>query len=1206
MSAGSLGTTTGSSTGSSNGSRDSFVHLHVHTEYSMLDGAARLGALTERAAELEMPAVAMTDHGNVFGAYEFYSKAKKAGVKPIIGVEAYFTPNISRHERKRVNFYGGGPDDVSSRGAYTHMTLLSESTQGMHNLFRISTGAWRDGFFQHPRADRELLAQHSQGIIGTTGCPSGEVQVHLRHGNYAAARQTAADFQDILGRESYFLELMDHGLDIENRVRDGLLRLADDLRIPLLATNDSHYVMREDARSQEHLLCINSGSTMDIPAGDGPGQRFAFSGDGYYLKSAAEMRALWVDKYDLREACDNTLLIAERCEVEFSEAPGKYMPKFPCPEGENEDSWMVKEVERGLEARYPAGVPEASRTQAEFELGVIMQMGFPGYFLVVADFINWAKNNGIRVGPGRGSGAGSMVAYAMRITDLDPLVHGLIFERFLNPDRVSMPDFDIDFDERRRGEVIRYVTDKYGDDRVSYIVTYGTIKAKQAVKDSSRILGYPFAMGDRITKAMPAAVMGKDVPLQEIFDPQHKRYGEGGEFRTLYDGDADVKKVVDTAIGIEGLKRQWGVHAAGVIMSSEPLLDIIPMLKRPADGAMITQFDYPTCENLGLIKMDFLGLRNLTVLDDCINNIRANRGEELVLEDLALDDAASYALLGTGNTLGVFQLDGGPMRALLRLMRPDNFEDISAVLALYRPGPMGVDSHTNYALRKNGKQESTPIHPELEEPLAEILGQTYGLIVYQEQVMAVAQKLAGYTLGQADLLRRAMGKKKKEVLDAEYIPFSDGMKANGYSAAAIKALWDVLVPFSDYAFNKAHTAAYGLISYWTAYLKQHYAAEYMAALLTSVKDDKDKMAIYLNECRRMKIQVLPPDVNESAATFTPVGTDIRFGLTAIRNVGANVVDGVVSAREEKGRYHDFNDFMGKVSALVCNKRVIESLVKAGAFDEMKHHRKALVAVHETAVDQYVDIKRNEAIGQDSLFAGLDDPEDGGAAFGVTVTIPDIDEWDKMTLLGHERDMLGLYVSDHPLLGLEHVLSTGTDCTIGQLMLDEDRPHGTTLTISGLITSVNRKITKRGDAWATITLEDLDGAIEVLLFPSSYQLASPYLVEDAIVRVKGQLSRDKEQPELRGQELTVPDLSTGPGGPTGPVTISLPSTRCTAPVIEQLRDVLGTHPGLTEVRLRLLSRESTKVMRLDDRLRVTPTPALFADLKQLLGPGCLTG
>jgi DNA polymerase-3 subunit alpha len=610
------------------------------------------------------------------------------------------------------------------------------------------------------------------------------------------------------------------------------------------------------------------------------------------------------------------------------------------------------------------------------------------------------------------------------------------------------------------------------------------------------------------------------------------------------------------------------------------------------------------CEHLGLIKMDFLGLRNLTILDDALANIERNRGEKLVVEDLALDDAAAYQLLARGDTLGVFQLDGGPMRSLLRLMRPDSFADISAVLALYRPGPMGADSHTNYALRKNGRQEISAIHPELEEPLAEILEPTYGLIVYQEQVLAIVQKVAGYSLGQADLLRKAMGKKKREILDAEYVPFEAGMSANGYSRAAVKALWDILVPFSDYAFNKAHTAAYGLISYWTAYLKQHYAPEYMAALLTSVKDDKDKMAIYLNECRRMKIQVLPPDVNESAANFTPVGNDIRFGLTAIRNVGGNVVDGIVRGREEKGRYGDFNDFMSKVPALVCNKRVIESLVKAGAFDEMKHRRRALVAIHETAVDQYVDIKRNEAIGQDSLFAGLESADGvDSSGFGISVTVPEIDEWDKMTLLGHERDMLGLYVSDHPLLGLEHLLSNESDCSIGQLMLDEERADGSPITVSGLVTSVQRKITKRGDAWAMITLEDLDGAIDVLLFPSAYQLASTYLVEDAILTVKGRLSRSKDQPELHGQEVSVPDLTEGP---SGPVVISLPSTRCTAPVVEQLRDVLGTHPGMTEVQLRLLTRSATTVMRLDDRLRVTPSPALFADLKHLLGPGCLSG
>jgi DNA polymerase-3 subunit alpha len=1186
----------------SNGSGDNFVHLHVHTEYSMLDGAARLGKLAERTAELGMPAIAMTDHGNVFGAYEFYAKSKAAGIKPIIGIEAYFAPNISRFEKRGVNFYDGGPDDVSARGAYTHMTLLSESTEGMHNLFRLSSGAWRDGFFKHPRMDRELLAQHSRGIIGTTGCPSGEVQVHLRYGNYDAARQTAADFQDILGRENYFLELMDHGLDIESRVRDGLLRLGKDLAIPLLATNDSHYVDQADAKSQEHLLCINSGSTMDIPAGDGPGQRFAFAGDGYYIKSAEEMRALWVDKYDLREACDNTLLIAERCNVEFTEGSGTYMPRFGCPPGEDETSWLIKEVEKGLRYRYPGGIPEAVRKQADFEVGVITQMGFPGYFLVVADFINWAKDNGIRVGPGRGSGAGSMVAYAMRITDLDPLVHGLIFERFLNPDRISMPDFDIDFDERRRGEVIRYVTEKYGDDRVSMIVTYGTIKAKQAVKDSSRILGYPFAMGDRITKAMPAAVMGKDVPLQEIFDPAHKRFGEGGDFRALYDGDPDVKRVVDTAIGIEGLKRQWGVHAAGVIMSSEPLIDVIPLLKRPADGAMITQFDYPTCEALGLIKMDFLGLRNLTVLDDAVKNIAINRNETVVLEELELTDPATYDLLARGDTLGVFQLDGGPMRALLRSMKPDQFEDISAVGALYRPGPMGADSHNKYARRKTGREPVEPIHPELAEALEDVLGETYGLIVYQEQVMAIAQKLAGYTLGQADLLRRAMGKKKKSELDKQFETFSAGMVERGYSAGAVKTLWDILLPFSDYAFNKAHSAAYGVVSYYTAYLKANYPAEYMAALLTSVKDDKDKMAIYLNEARRMKIQVLPPDVNESQANFTPVGNDIRFGLGAIRNVGHTVVDGIVSARSDKGRYLDFNDFMEKVPALVCNKRVLESLVKAGAFDDMKHKRRALVAIHEMAVDQYIDIKKNEAIGQDSLFAGLDGLDGADAiGFGVSVSVPDLDEWDKMTLLGHEREMLGLYVSDHPLLGLEHVLAASSDCTIGQLMLDEERADNSTVTITGLVTAVQRKMTKRGDTWAMVTVEDLDGAIDVLLFPSAYQLAAPHLIDDAIITVKGRLSRQKDQPELHGQEVTLPDVNDGP---SGPVVISMPSTRCTAPVVEALKDILGTHPGMSEVRLKLLARGSRTVLRLDDRLRVTPSPALFADLKALLGPGCL--
>src|SRR5688572_4406946 len=753
----------------------SFVHLHVHSEYSMLDGAARVADLFSGCEQMGMPAIAITDHGNTFGAYEFYKASRSSAVKPIVGIEAYLTPKTHRSERRRVLWGDGGSDDVSGGGAFTHLTMWAENTPGMHNLFRLSSLASLEGYFYKPRIDRELLSRFSTGLIGTTGCPGGEVQTYLRLGRYHDAVASAAEFRDLFGAGNYYVELMDHGITIERRVREDLLRIARELKLPLVATNDLHYAKQSDAAAHEVLLCVQTGSTM------AEGNRFKFEGDSYYLKSPAEMRALFAE---LPEACDNTLAIAERCEVSFTEGNGTYMPRYPCPEGETEDSWFVHEVEAGLQRRYPGGIPDTVRKQAEFETSVIISMGFAGYFLVVADFVNWAKEHGIRVGPGRGSGPGSIAAYAMRITDLDPLVHGLIFERFLNPDRVSMPDFDIDFDERRRGEVIRYVSEKYGEDRVSMIVTYGTIKAKQAVKDSSRILGYPFAMGDRITKAMPSSVMGKDVPLQEIFDTGHKRFGEGGEFRALYDGDNDVKRVVDTAIGIEGLKRQWGVHAAGVIMSSEPLIDVIPLLRRPADGAMITQFDYPTCENLGLIKMDFLGLRNLTVLDDALANIEANRGETVVLEDLELTDAATYALLQRGDTLGVFQLAGGPMRALLRSMRPDTFADISAVGALYRPGPMGMDSHNKYARRKTGREPVDAIHRELAEPLAEILDETYGLLVYQEQVMAIVRKVAGYTLGQADLLRKAMGKKKKEILDAEYIPYSEGMKANGYSEAA--------------------------------------------------------------------------------------------------------------------------------------------------------------------------------------------------------------------------------------------------------------------------------------------------------------------------------------------------------------------------------------------------------------------------------------
>src|SRR5436305_4265708 len=614
----------------------------------MLDGAARLKDLFAETARMGMPALAMTDHGNTFGAYDFWKQAKEAGINPLIGSELYVTPGTHRSDRTRVRWAEGGEDDVSGGGAFTHLTVLAETTEGMHNLFRMSSRASLEGYFYKPRVDRELLEQYATGLIATTGCPSGEIQTRLRMGDYDNAKRVAGELQDILGKDNFFCELMDHGLDIERRVHAGLKQLAQELAIPLVATNDLHYTFERDAEAHEVLLCVQSGKTLADP------NRFRFDARDFYLKSAAEMRRLW---HELPEACDNTLAIAERCHVEF--ASRNLMPVFAVPEGETEDTWLRKEVQRGLERRFTGGVPVDRQAQADYELGVMIQMGFPGYFLVVADLCRHAREQGIRVGPGRGSAAGSMVAYALGITELDPIEHKLLFERFLNPERISMPDIDLDFDERRRGDMIRYATERYGEERVSQIITYGTIKAKQAVEDSARVLGYPFATGDRITKVMPQPVMGKDMPLAGVFDPEHKRYGEAGEFRQLYDTDPDVKKVVDTARGLEGLKRQWGVHAAGVILSREPLLDVIPIMRREQDGAIITQFDMGACESLGLLKMDFLGLRNLTILDDCIANIAANRGETVVVEELRFDDTATYELLGRGDTLGIFQLEGG-------------------------------------------------------------------------------------------------------------------------------------------------------------------------------------------------------------------------------------------------------------------------------------------------------------------------------------------------------------------------------------------------------------------------------------------------------------------------------------------------------------------------------------------------------------------
>lgn len=1172
----------------------SFVHLHVHTDYSMLDGAAKIKQLIKEVAAQEMPAVAMTDHGNMHGAFEFYTAAKEAGVKPIIGLEAYLTPGTHRTQKTPVRWNDGGDDDISGNGAYTHMTLLSETTAGMHNLFKMSSYSWLEGIYYKPRIDRELLNTYSKGLIATSGCAGGEIQTRLRLGQYDEAKRIAGEMGEIFGKENYFIEIMDHGINVERRSIADLIRLSRELAIPLLATNDLHYTHATDAEAHEALLCVQTGSNLNEP------KRFKLDSQEFYVKSAEEMRRLFADYPD---ACDNTLLIAERSDVSFKSQ--KLMPAFPVPSGETEATWFAKEVHLGLKARFAGAVPQTHLDRADYEIGVIVNAAYSGYFLVVADFIGWARKNGVRVGPGRGSAAGAIVAWALGITDLDPIEHGLIFERFLNPERVSMPDIDIDFDDRGRGEVIKYVTAKYGADRVAQIVTFNTIKAKQALKDAARVLAMPYSVGEKLTKTLPKMVLGRDVSLSEVIETtidgkKNARYKEAAEFRQLLESDEGSAKVFELARGLEGLKRGWSVHAAGVILSAVPLIEVMPMMKREEDGVVITQFDQPSSEALGLLKMDFLGLRNLTVLDDTLVNIKANRGETIVLEQLDLNgDQAAYDLLSRGETQGVFQLDGGPMRSLLRLMKPSKFEHISAAIALYRPGPMGMESHTKYALRKNGLQESEAIHPELKESLSEILDPTYGLIVYQEQVMSAAQKAAGFSLGKADNLRRAMGKKKKSELDKMYDEFQSGMKVNGYSDGAVKALWDTLLPFADYAFNRAHSAAYGVISYWTAFLKANYTAEFMAALMTSVGGSKDRLGIYLSECRKLGIKVLPPDVNESVGAFAAVGGDIRFGLGAIRNVGHNVVDSIVQTRQTETEFKSFNDFLKKVPQVVCNKKTIDSLIKAGGFDSLSHTRRSLSEIHELAVESHSLTKRKEAQGQVDLFSGMFGDDEG-----LDIKVPDRAEWQKREKLAYERDMLGLYVSDHPLAGRELQIARYSEISLADLQENERIQDGQVLTIAGLVTAVDHKVARNtGNPYAIVSVEDLDSEVTVMLMGKTYTEFGQNLSSDQIVMIRGRVSQRDDAKNINAQRIEI--LQGAADGFSENIVLNIREEQATKTNLEQLDRTLAAYPGEGEVFINMVSGSSGS-----NRFKLQPTVAvsiaLISELKSIFGSKVFIG
>ena len=1182
--------------------KSSFVHLHNHTEFSMLDGMAKVDMLADEVVRQGMPAVGMTDHGNMFGSNAFYRRMVDAGVKPIIGIEAYMAPE-SRFNKKRVLW--GTPDqkrdDVSASGAYLHQTMLAENATGLRNLFKLSSLASYEGQLgKWPRMDAELIAEHADGIIATTGCPSGDVQTRLRLGQYDAALEAAAMWQDIYGKDNYFLELMDHGLHIERRVREDLLRIGETLDLPPLVTNDCHYVLESQAPAHEAMLCVQTGKTLLDP------DRFKFDGSGYYIKTAEQMRELWDST--VPDGCDNTLWIAERVgdygEL-WEEHPHDRMPIADVPEGHTPTTWLREEVLRGLKERFDGGeVPEEYLTRASYEIDVIDMKGYPSYFLIVAELIKHAREIGIRVGPGRGSAAGALVAYALTITNIDPMEHGLLFERFLNPERPSAPDIDIDFDDRRRGEMITYAAERWGEDKIAQVITFGTVKTKQAIKDSAKVnFGQPgFQMADRINGALPPAVMAKDIPLSGITDPEHERYNEAAEVRSLIETDPDVAKIYETARGLEGVVRQAGVHACAVIMASVPLMDHIPMWKRPADGAIITGWDYPACEAIGLLKMDFLGLRNLTVLGDALENVKKNRGETIDLEALDTDNQAVYELLSRGDTLGVFQLDSGGMQELLKRMKPTGFNDLVASLALYRPGPMGVNAHWDYADRKNGRKPITPIHPELEEPLKEILDETYGLIVYQEQIMNISQKVANYTAGQADGFRKAMGKKKPEVLAKQYETFSAGMFSNGYSKEAVDALWGTIEPFASYAFNKSHAAGYALVSYWTAYMKANYAAEYMAALLTSVGDKKDKSAIYLSDCRHLGISVLQPDINESEENFMAVGEDIRYGLAAVRNVGVEVVESIKKTRKEKGSFTSFSDYLDKIELAACNKRITESLIKAGAFDSLEHPRKGLMLIQEDAVDSVLATKKAADKGQFDLFAGFGG-EDGADNSAFTIEVPD-DEWDRKHKLALEREMLGLYVSGHPLDGFEEAIDAQTDTQLTTILSGEMR-NGAEVTIGGLISTVDRRFSKKdGSPWAIVTIEDHHGAqVDVLLFNKVYALVAPQIVEDNIILVKAHVSIRDDRMSLFGDDVKVPEL--GPGNGAGlPLRLTMRTDQCTAENIAKLKGVLVNNAGDSDVYLNLVNGEHSQLMILGDHLRVNRSASLMGDLKATLGAGIL--
>ena len=1197
----------------------------------MLDGAARIADVVAKAAADGQPGIGITDHGNMYGVLPFYSACREAGITPVIGMEAYQAAD-SRHHRplRRGREDDMGGDAEAGQKLYYHLTLLAESNVGYRNLIQLSSRAFLEGYHYQPRLDWELLETYHGGLIATTSCLGGVVLQDLLRDDPDGAMAKAARLQDIFGRDNLFVELQDHGIEEQRRTNPALIEIAKKLNAPLLATNDLHYTEKEDCKAHDALLCVQTNSRVDDE------RRFRFSSpDQHYLKSAAEMRRLFRDYPD---ACDNTLWIAERAKALEIPLGGMILPSFPIPEPHtDEDSYLRHLVAEGAKERYGDPLPQEVAERLDYELGVITSMGLSPYFLVVWDLIRYARERKIRVGPGRGSAAGCAVSYCLRITDLDPLKFGLIFERFLDPSRKEMPDIDMDFDERYRGELIKYAADRYGKDRVAQIVTFSTIKARAAVRDAARVLGLPYVVGDKIAKAMPPLIMGRDTPLAACLEkvPEHADgYGMAAELRQLHQDDPEARQVIEVARGLEGMRRQAGIHAAAVVIGREPLTEYLPLQRKPDPGMdpddvpIVTQYEMGSVAELGLLKMDFLGLRNLSVIERSLDLIEANTGTRPDIDNVPLDDEQVFEMLRRGDTMGVFQLEGRAMRDLARSLAPTSFEDIGALIALYRPGPMAANMHNDFADRKNGRQQPTYLHPDL----AEVLGDTQGLMIYQESLMRVAQRFAGYSMAEAGRLRKACAKKKRDLIAKERESFIEGCKRTGYGEKIGEGLFAIIEPFADYAFPKSHAFAYGLISYQTAWLKVHHPVEYFAALLTSVRDDKDKTAIYLAECRARGITVDVPDINVSEADFTARGPaptrdkgrawvglhapeeggeggparenngdtpSILFGLAAIRNVGAGLVAHIVSEREAHGPFTDFWDFCRRVDPSVLNKRTLDSLIKAGAFDSLKHSRKGLTLVFESEVDRILARRRENEMGVMSLFGDDDGAGVDGAAFDERARISD-EEFDKSLRLKLEKEMLGLYVSDHPLRGVEAALRRQTEIGIAELRASADQGEGggqqfDAKWVGGVVTGLNRRYTKRGELMATFTLEDLGSAIDAWVFPKVMAGYGSMLADDEILCVKARLDMRDDTPKLVVMEIRKPVLEGG-----APLRLRLPVATLEESDVGRLKEVLGRHPGPSPILLELAG----KLWRLPPHWNVNDANGLVGELRELFGAGCI--